>query len=86
MLMPAVKPLGDLENPSEFVARHIGLSEADEAHMRSVIGESSRRADVAALVAIVVPGDGRGPEDAQHFGPLRAELFGVLDRELVGTR
>jgi glycine dehydrogenase len=50
MLMPAVKPLGDLENPSEFVARHIGLSEADEAHMLSVIGEASRRALIDGIV------------------------------------
>ena len=29
MLMPSVKPLGELENASEFIARHIGISEAD---------------------------------------------------------
>ena len=44
MLMPSVKPLDQLENPSEFIARHIGIGEADEAHMLSVIGEASRRA------------------------------------------
>jgi glycine dehydrogenase len=32
MLMPTALPLGDLENPSEFIARHIGISAADEAH------------------------------------------------------
>ncbi|MGC4396257.1 aminomethyl-transferring glycine dehydrogenase [Hydrogenophaga sp. T2] len=50
MLMPAVKPLGELENASEFVARHIGLTEADEAHMLSVIGEASRRALIDSIV------------------------------------
>ena len=50
MLMPSVKPLGELENPSEFIARHIGISEADEAHMLSVIGEASRRALIDGIV------------------------------------
>lgn len=48
--MPAVKPLGELENASEFVARHIGITEADEAHMLSVIGEASRRALIDSIV------------------------------------
>ena len=50
MLMPSAKPLGDLENASEFIARHIGITEADEAHMLSVIGESSRRALIDSIV------------------------------------
>jgi glycine dehydrogenase len=50
MLMPAVKPLGELENASEFVARHIGITDADEAHMLSVIGEASRRALIDSIV------------------------------------
>jgi glycine dehydrogenase len=50
MLMPSVKPLDELENPSEFVARHIGIGEADEAHMLSVIGEASRRALIDGIV------------------------------------
>ncbi|MBA4254468.1 MAG: glycine dehydrogenase (aminomethyl-transferring) [Polaromonas sp.] len=43
-------PLAELENPSEFIARHIGVSEADEAHMLSVIGEASRRALIDSIV------------------------------------
>jgi glycine dehydrogenase len=39
MLMPTARPLAELENAHEFVARHIGISEADERHMLSVIGE-----------------------------------------------
>ncbi|MBX3610948.1 MAG: aminomethyl-transferring glycine dehydrogenase [Hydrogenophaga sp.] len=50
MLMPSVKPLGELENASEFVARHIGINDADEAHMLSVIGEASRRALIDSIV------------------------------------
>ncbi|MEZ5647189.1 MAG: aminomethyl-transferring glycine dehydrogenase [Burkholderiaceae bacterium] len=50
MLMPSVKPLGELENASEFIARHIGVSEADEALMLSVIGEASRRALIDGIV------------------------------------
>ncbi|MBY0464714.1 MAG: glycine dehydrogenase, partial [Burkholderiales bacterium] len=43
-------PLAQLENPSEFSARHIGVSDADEAHMLSVIGEASRRALIDSIV------------------------------------
>ncbi|MDP1896148.1 MAG: aminomethyl-transferring glycine dehydrogenase, partial [Hydrogenophaga sp.] len=50
MLMPSVKPLDQLENASEFIARHIGISETDEAHMLSVIGEASRRALIDSIV------------------------------------
>ncbi|MGB4062068.1 MAG: aminomethyl-transferring glycine dehydrogenase [Burkholderiaceae bacterium] len=54
MSMPTVQssalPLAQLENPSEFIARHIGVSEADEAHMLSVIGEASRRALIDSIV------------------------------------
>ncbi|MDP3131657.1 MAG: hypothetical protein Q8M78_01825, partial [Burkholderiaceae bacterium] len=47
---PTALPLTQLENPSEFIARHIGVSEADEAHMLGVIGESSRRALIDGIV------------------------------------
>ena len=50
MLMSAHRPLGDLENPSEFVARHIGIGAQDEAHMLGVIGEASRRALIESIV------------------------------------
>ncbi len=50
MLMYAHRPLGDLENPSEFVARHIGIGAQDEAHMLGVIGEASRRALIESIV------------------------------------
>jgi glycine dehydrogenase len=33
MLMSALKPLAELENPSEFVARHVGIDAEAEATM-----------------------------------------------------
>jgi glycine dehydrogenase len=39
-----------LENPQEFIARHIGLSQEDEAHMLSTIGEASRESLIAGIV------------------------------------
>jgi glycine dehydrogenase len=50
MLMQSARPLGELENPSEFIPRHIGIDEADEKHMLSVIGEASRRALIDSIV------------------------------------
>ncbi|MES2101396.1 MAG: aminomethyl-transferring glycine dehydrogenase [Pseudomonadota bacterium] len=50
MLMSATQPLHELENASEFVARHIGIEAADERHMLSVIGAASRRALIEAIV------------------------------------
>ena len=54
MLMSALKPLDELENASEFSARHIGPdirgAATDEAHMLSVIGAASRRALIEAIV------------------------------------
>jgi glycine dehydrogenase len=48
--MSATKPLRELENASEFVARHIGIEADDERHMLSVIGAASRRALIEAIV------------------------------------
>jgi glycine dehydrogenase len=50
MLMHAHKSLGELENPSEFVARHIGIAASDETQMLSVIGAASRRALIESIV------------------------------------
>ena len=48
--MPSAKPLAELENTSEFIARHIGIDAAAEAHMLSVLGAASRRALMEAIV------------------------------------
>lgn len=47
----STKPtLSQLENASEFVARHIGISAEDEALMLKAIGETSRRALIDSIV------------------------------------
>jgi glycine dehydrogenase len=50
MLMRSARPLGDLEDSSEFISRHVGVGPADEQQMLSVIGEASRRALVEGIV------------------------------------
>ena len=50
MLMSALTPLSELENATEFRARHLGPFETDEARMLSVIGAASRRALIEAVV------------------------------------
>ena len=47
---PAIVPLGRLENPAEFIARHIGLDPADERHMLDCVGAVSREALIAEIV------------------------------------
>jgi glycine dehydrogenase len=42
--------LSELENPGEFVARHVGLSPQDEQRMLAVVGVPSRRALVDSIV------------------------------------
>ncbi len=42
--------LADLENASEFIARHIGIAPDDEARMLGVVGAASRQALVAGIV------------------------------------
>jgi len=50
MLMQSARPLGELENPAEFIPRHIGIDEQDEKLMLSVIGEASRRSLIQSIV------------------------------------
>ena len=50
MLMPSATPLGTLENPSEFIVRHIGIDAADEVHMLGVVGSASLRALIDGIV------------------------------------
>ncbi len=84
MLMSAHKPLRELEDASEFVARHIGVSADDERHMLSVIGVASRR----ALIEAVVPRSiARGapmalPEPLTEAAAL-AELKAIASRNRV---
>jgi glycine dehydrogenase len=50
MPMSSHKPLDELENRSEFVARHIGIDAQDERYMLSMIGAASRSALIEAIV------------------------------------
>src|SRR5205085_12254058 len=50
MLMSSAKPLRELENDAEFVARHVGIAPEDEAKMLSAIGAASRRALIESIV------------------------------------
>ncbi len=84
MLMSAPKPLGELENAAEFVARHIGIHADDERHMLSVIGAASRR----ALIDAIVPRAIARPEPMQLPAPLTeaqalAELKALAGRNQV---
>jgi glycine dehydrogenase len=48
--MQSAKPLRELENAGEFIARHIGIDAADETLMLSAIGAASRRALIEGIV------------------------------------
>lgn len=84
MLMQSARPLGELENPSEFIPRHIGVSEADERHMLSVIGEASRRALIASIVprSIARASDMKLPPVVGEAAAL-AELRAIASRNKV---
>nr|MBP7456916.1 hypothetical protein [Ottowia sp.] len=42
--------LAALENPGEFIARHIGITPEEEQKMLAVIGETSRQALIDSIV------------------------------------
>jgi glycine dehydrogenase len=74
---PTLPTLLDLENASEFIARHIGIDAADEAHMLSVVGAASRQALIDTIVprsiARKVPMDLPHPAtEAQALAELKA--------------
>jgi glycine dehydrogenase len=84
MLMSVKKPLDELENAAEFVARHVGIDEGDEASMLEAIGAASRRALIEAIV----------PASIARAAPMRlppavgeaqalAELRGIAARNRV---
>ncbi len=50
MSMTAAKPLDALENTAEFIPRHIGIGDADEALMLAAVGSASRRELVDGIV------------------------------------
>jgi glycine dehydrogenase len=84
MLMQSARPLGELENPSEFIPRHVGIGEDDEKHMLSVIGEASRRALVEGIVprAIARASAMKLPHPATEAAAL-LELRAIANRNQV---
>jgi len=77
MLKSTLKPLRELENASEFIARHVGIAPDDEARMLSAIGAASRRALIDSIVpraiARALPMDLPAPTtEAQALTELRA--------------
>ncbi|WP_353092281.1 aminomethyl-transferring glycine dehydrogenase [Methylibium sp.] len=50
MLRPTALPLAELENATEFTARHLGIEADDERRMLTVIGAASRQAMIEAIV------------------------------------
>ena len=50
MLMQSARPLDDLEDPREFVARHIGIDAHDESVMLEAVGAASRHELIDGIV------------------------------------
>ena len=81
---PEVRPLRELENASEFVARHIGVEAQDEVHMLSVIGAASRRALIDAIVPrSIARGAPMALPDPLTEAQALAELKGIASRNQV---
>ena len=84
MSLTAPTPLAELENATEFVARHIGPDAADEARMLSAIGAASREALVSALVpGNIVRGQPMAIPDAITETTALAELKALAAKNKV---
>ena len=83
MLMSATAPLRELENPQEFIARHIGLTAEDEARMLSAIGQASRR---ALMEAVVPPSIARRTHMAIEPGLSEAQALAELKQLAAGNQ
>lgn len=81
MLMQSARPLGELENTTEFIPRHIGVSEGDERHMLSVIGEASRRALIDSIVPRSIARAG-----AMRLPPPATEAAALLELRAIANR
>ena len=82
--MPVAPFLAELEHAAEFLARHVGPSDADQRHMLSVIGAASRGALVEAIVpaAIARTTPMKLPEPATEAQAL-AELKALAQKNRV---
>jgi len=76
--------LAALENPSEFVARHIGISPQDEAHMLAVVGQPSRSALINSIVpASIARSSKMAIPDAITEAAALAELKAIASKNQV---
>ncbi|MDP3618473.1 MAG: aminomethyl-transferring glycine dehydrogenase [Ramlibacter sp.] len=81
MLMQSARPLGELENPCEFVARHIGIEAGDEKLMLDVIGESSRRALIDSIVPRSI-----ARESAMNIPPATTEAAALAELKAMAAK
>jgi glycine dehydrogenase len=81
MPTPSARPLSELEHTTEFIPRHIGIAQADEHHMLSVIGEASRRALVAGIVPRAI-----ARIDAMKLPPPATEAAALAELKAIARR
>ncbi|MDB5911958.1 MAG: gcvP, partial [Ramlibacter sp.] len=81
MLMQTARPLGELETPSEFIPRHIGVSAQDEGLMLSVIGEASRRALIEGIVPRAI-----ARATAMQLPPPTTEAAALAELKAIASR
>jgi len=81
MLMQSARPLGELEDQSEFIARHIGIGAADEQHMLSAIGERSRRALIDGIVPRSI-----ARRDPMKLPPAATEAAALAELKAIAGR
>src|SRR5690606_32092392 len=84
MLMQSARPIDELENTTEFIPRHIGVSSAHDSHMLPVIVEASPRAliDATAPRSIARTSAMKLPPPATEAAAL-AELKAIAGRNQV---
>ena len=81
MLMQSARPLGELENPTEFISRHIGIGSADERKMLAAVGESSRRALIDGIVPAAI-----ARSDAMKLPPAVTEAAALAELKAIAGR
>ena len=79
--MSALPPLSALENPAEFIARHIGPGEHEQQHMLRAIGAASR----AALIEAVMPASIRRRE-AMRLPPPASEAQALAELAAIAAK
>ena len=81
MLMTAPRTLRELENPDEFMARHIGIGPEDEAHMLGVVGAASRQALIEGIVPASI-----ARHSAMAIPPAVTEAAALAELKAIASR